>query len=196
MVGPDGQTLALFVCRKIRYYPVQGGSSTLIVSQPDPAIEQSVRKVVRQLDWYGFADFDFIVDPRDGVAKLMECNPRFPESLMVNLFAGVDFPWIMYQLASSGRADAVTHYQSGRYARFLVGDLMWFLSSGQRWRARPNFFRFWGRDLTYYVERWDDPGPTLCYLLEALRTLVSPKQMAYRFGRGFRRRKATAGRVA
>ena len=63
--------------------------------------------------------------------------------------------------------------------------MMWFLNSSDRWRARPSFFWFLGRDLTYYVERLSDPGPIACYLFESLITLLSPRRMAYRFGRGF-----------
>ena len=185
VVARDGSLLAAFVCRKLRYYPVKGGSSTLIVSERDEAIVESLRRLAAEMGWFGFADFDLIVDPRDGVAKLMECNPRFPESLAVNIFAGADFPWCMYQLASSGTADPIADYRDGRYARFLVGDLMWFLGSSDRWRATPSFFRFFGRDLTYYVERVGDPGPIACYIVEAVLTLLSPKRMAYRFGRGF-----------
>lgn len=193
LVGAGGEILGLFVCRKIRYYPVKGGSSTLIVSEHHAQIERDVPKLVRALGWYGFADFDFIVDPRDGVAKLMECNPRFPESLRVNVFAGADYPWALYQLASTGRADPIMEFTEGRYARFLVGDLMWFLHSEDRWRARPSWFWFVGRDLTYYIERLDDPGPTICYMIEALRTIISPRRMAYRFGRGFRRTGPASG---
>ena len=193
LVGPCGRMLGTFVCRKLRYYPVKGGSSTLIVSDRHASIADGVERLLKHLGWYGFADFDFIVDPRDGVAKLMECNPRFPESLAVNVFAGADFPWALFQLASTGEAETLASYDLGRYARFLVGDVMWFLHSQERFRAQPSFFRFIDEHLTYYVERWDDPGPALCSLVEAVRTLASPAQRRYRFARGFRRRTA-AGR--
>jgi len=186
LIGAEGSELGLFTCRKIRYFPVKGGSSTLIVSQHHAQLDADVPKLARQLGWYGFADFDFIVDPRDGVAKLMECNPRFPESLAVNVFAGADFPWALYQLASTGRADALGPWREGRFARFLVGDVMWFLKSEDRWRASPSWFRFLDRDLTWYVEKWNDPGPTICFLLEAIRTMISPSEHANRFDRGFR----------
>ena len=189
-VGRKGEILALFVCKKIRFFPVEGGSSTLIASLRHAQIERDVPKLTRSLGWYGFADYDFIVDPRDGVAKLMECNPRFPESLVVNVFSGADFPWLVYQLARTGNAEPSPRYVEERYARFLVGDLMWFLHSPERWKAQPSFFQFLGKDLKYYVEQANDPGPTLCSLLEALLTLFSPKQIAYRFDRGFRRKKA------
>ena len=192
VVGPNGQILANFVCKKIRYFPVKGGSSTLIVSILDEKICEGVVKLVAEMGWFGFADFDFIVDPRDGVAKLMECNPRFPESLAVNIFAGADFPWAMFQLASTGRADLAPDYIDGRFARFLVGDVMWFLNSNKRWSATPSFFKFFGKNLTYYVEKWNDPGPIACYLIEALLTIVSPRRMAYRFGRGFNRRSSSS----
>ena len=103
----------------------------------------------------------------------------------MNIFAGADFPWAMHQLASRGQADPIRGYVAGRHARFLVGDVMWFLNSDDRWRAKPSFFRFFGKDMTYYVERLNDPGPVACYLLESLLTLLSPRRMAYRFGRGF-----------
>jgi len=193
IVGRDGRLLAAFVCRKIRYYPVKGGSSTLIVSEHDESIVDSMRRLAGEMKWYGFADFDLIVDPRDGVAKLMECNPRFPESLAVNIFAGADFPWCLYQLASGAPADPIEGYAPGRYARFLVGDIMWFLGSPNRWRAAPNFFRFFGRDMTYYVEKAADPGPIACYVIEAIMTVLSPRRMAYRFGRGFSTSAQAAG---
>ncbi|MCG5501305.1 ATP-grasp domain-containing protein [Ectothiorhodospira lacustris] len=188
VVDRNGKQHALFVCRKLRYYPVSGGSSTLIVSEHHAGIEDSVRRLVDQMDWYGFADFDFIVDPRDGEAKLMECNPRFPESLSVNIFAGADFPWLMYNLIRHGKVPEEPDWIEGRYARFLVGDILWFLGSRERWRADPGFFRFFDRNQTYYVERLSDPGPTLCYTIEVVQTLLSPRRMAYRFGRGLRQR--------
>jgi len=188
VIGARGELLALFVCKKLRFFPVEGGSSTLIVGQHHAQIEQDVEKLTRSLEWYGFADYDFIVDPRDGIAKLMECNPRFPESLICNVFSGVDFPWLMFQLALGEKVDAQLYYRDGRYTRFLVGDIMWFIHSKDRWKASPSFFKFFGKDLKYYVEQFSDPGPTFCYLLESLRTLCSAKQLAYRFDRGFQRK--------
>lgn len=186
IVGETGETLALFVCEKLRFFPVEGGSSTLITSRKHAQIERDVKKLAVALNWRGFADFDFIVDPRDGIAKLMECNPRFPESIVINVFAGADFPWCLYQLARNKTADPILDYSEGRFARFLVGDIMWFLNSTDRWKAKPAFFNFFNRNVKYYIEQLNDPGPTACYLLESLLTLFSPDQMAYRFGRGFR----------
>lgn len=188
IVDRQGKQHARFVCRKVRYYPVSGGSSTLIVSERDEQVERSMNRLVDRLNWLGFADFDFIVDPRDGEAKLIECNPRFPESLSVNIFAGVDVPWLMYCLIYRGTIPLQQEWKEGRYSRFLAGDIMWFLSSPDRFRTEPSFFRFFGREMSYYIERLSDPGPLLCFLIEAIGTLFSPRRMAYRFERGFRRK--------
>ncbi len=40
------------------------------------------------------------VDDADGTPRIMEMNPRFWGSLALALRAGVDFPWLLYQLAS------------------------------------------------------------------------------------------------
>jgi predicted ATP-grasp superfamily ATP-dependent carboligase len=188
IVGPKGETLALFVCKKLRFYPVEGGSSTLITSQRHPEIEGYVERLAKELGWFGFADFDFVVDPRDGIAKLMECNPRFPESMPINIFAGADFPGCLYELAKHGRAEPVADYEEKRYARFLMGEILWFLNSPYRWKAKPSFWHFWGRDVCYYIQKFDDPGPAFCHLLQTTQTLFSKSQMAYRFERGFHRK--------
>ena len=196
LVGDDGSVLGLFVCEKLRFFPVEGGSSTLVVSRRRPDIEEATVRMAKEMKWFGFADFDFIVDPRDGGAKLMECNPRFAESLSIDIFAGVEFPWMLAQLALGRAVEVVREYRLGLYARFLVGDLMWFLQSQERWRGEPSFFRFLGRDIQYYVERMNDPGPTACEVIEALWTLLSAARVAYRFDRGFLRRTGGSERAA
>ena len=57
---------------------------------------------------------------------------------------------ILYQLATDQVPDKQLQYKAGQYNRFLVGDLMWFLrTKGNRFKANPSFFRFWGKDMYY-----------------------------------------------
>src|SRR5207245_3500735 len=84
---------------KLRYYPPSGGSSTLNRTVHRADVLEQGAKLLRHLKWYGMGDCDFIVDPRDGVAKLMEVNPRFTRTIRVLVEAGLDFPYALYRLA-------------------------------------------------------------------------------------------------
>jgi D-aspartate ligase len=164
--------LAGVVYSKLRYYPVSGGSSVLNKTEHRPDILDSSIRVLKELKWVGFCDFDFITDPRDGVVKLIEINPRFPESFRATISAGVDMTKIMYQLAVGQKPEQQLEYDQGKYTRFLFGDIMWFLTtSGGRWNARRSFFKFWGSDLKYQLLRAKDPGPIVGYLMENLSML-------------------------
>ncbi|NUO81989.1 hypothetical protein HUU05_18095 [candidate division KSB1 bacterium] len=91
MLVDDGQrALAGVVYGKTRMYPPDGGSSVLNFSADRPDILDLSRRMLVELKWTGFCDFDFVDDPRDNVAKLMEINPRFPESFNNN-FSSTDF---------------------------------------------------------------------------------------------------------
>lgn len=164
--------LAGVVYSKIRYYPVSGGSSVLNKTVYRPDILESAIKVMRQLHWVGFCDFDFVTDPRDGVVKLIEINPRFPESYRATVAAGVDMTKIIYQLASGVEPEPQLEYLENRYTRFLFGDILWFLTTPKgRWNTKPSFFRLYRSDMMYQLLRAKDWGPIIGYLIENLRML-------------------------
>jgi len=174
MLVDDGQrALAGVVYGKTRMYPPDGGSSVLNFSADRPDILDLSRRMLVELKWTGFCDFDFVDDPRDNVAKLMEINPRFPESFNMGCSIGIDFPGMMLRLARGEAVHPVTDYPKNRFLRFLPGDLLWFLrvSNKQRFSTWPGWFRFFDRDTAYQLIRADDPGPILGYALENLAAL-------------------------
>jgi len=177
----DGTLLAGVVYSKIRYYPPSGGSSVLNETVDHPEILEYAARLARSIGWYGLCDFDFIYDVRDRTPKLMEINPRFPESFRMCQAAGVDFPRILYRLACGESVEPHLAYRTNRYLRFLPGDVLWFLTAkGQRLRTRPSFFRFFDSRTTYQIFSWRDPGPFMGYVLENLAVLLDPAERAFR----------------
>ncbi|GAA3706097.1 carboxylate--amine ligase [Zhihengliuella alba] len=58
---------------------VLGNSAAIVSGMPDAAAEtfvQQGRRILERLGWRGFAMFDAKLDPRDGVVKFFELNPR------------------------------------------------------------------------------------------------------------------------
>ena len=183
LVDDACQLLAGVVYGKTRMYPPDGGSSVLNFTADRPDILDYSHRVLRQLNWLGFCDFDFVVDPRDHVAKLMEINPRFPESMHMGTSVGIDFPGMIHDLAHGRPVQPVTDYPKNRFLRFLAGDLLWFLrvDNKRRFSTWPNWFRFFSPDTAYQLERAGDLGPVIGYLLENLSILFDPKWRKERF---------------
>ena len=119
----QGKPLAFFAHRRLREKPPSGGVSVLSESAPiDPVLAAPAQKLLDNVGWHGVAMVEFKVAP-DGTPYLMEINTRFWGSLQLAVDAGVDFPYLLYQLACGEKPETVTDYKTGIKLRWLLGDL-------------------------------------------------------------------------
>lgn len=175
---------ALFVHRRLREYPVTGGPSTQRVSVLKPEIANLGIRMLKALGWFGVAMVEFKVDPRDNTPKLMEVNPRFWGSLPLAILAGVDFPYLLYQLALGVDVEPVLKYKSGVKCRWLLpGDLLNFLSNLKRGKLETGFFSSFVNGTGYDILSSRDAMPILGVFLEAFRTVLDKERWRYVFKR-------------
>ena len=126
-------------------------------------------KLLKLMKWYGVAMVEFKEDPRDGIAKLMEVNPRFWGSLQLAVFSGVDFPYLIYRMAKGESFEPVLTYGVGRRCRWLLpGDLFHFLWNPNRFHLSPPFFDFFHENTCYDIISREDPWPVLGRVLTLL----------------------------
>jgi len=52
------------------------GNHAVIITENDPALEESMKKLLEEIGYVGFANFDIKYDQRDGVYKVFEINTR------------------------------------------------------------------------------------------------------------------------
>jgi predicted ATP-grasp superfamily ATP-dependent carboligase len=194
-LGNDQQLKAGIVYSKLRYYPINGGSSVLNRTVRKPEILDYATRLLRGMNWSGFADFDFILDPRDGLPKLMEINPRIPNCFRITQAAGIDFAGMIARHAMGEKPVRVEGYRTNVYLRYFPLDVLWFLQSSERFRAEPSFFRFFGRDLHDQIIALRDPGPLVGFCLDNVIALFRRKSRAERYLRGWDevRRNSVAG---
>jgi len=161
---------AAFVHRKLRMYPVQGGPSTLAEGVEHPQIMELGLSLLKSLAWVGVGMVEFKVDPRDGIPKLLEVNPRFWGSLQLAIVSGVDFPYLILKMARKERFEPVLRYTVGKRFRWLLlGDILHFLNHAQRFDLHPSFFNFFDPNTSYDIFSKDDPLP----LLGSVATLLT-----------------------
>lgn len=72
-VGGDHVT---FTARKLRQYPINFGSASLLVSDDDEQVADQARILLEAMEFEGIAGVEFKRDARDGTLVLIEMNPR------------------------------------------------------------------------------------------------------------------------
>ena len=154
----EGEVFASSVIHKQRYYPENGGSSSCCVTIEDDALVQMCAKVLSHIGWVGFADFDLIEDPRDGVVKIMEINPRVPACIKAAINSGVDYANMVVD-ASIGAPLKRCQYTAGSKLRHIGFEMLWFLYSKNRFHTNPNWFDFFSPRLSFQDFSWSDPMP-------------------------------------
>ena len=150
MTDKDGNPAFSSVIWKQRYYPVNGGSSCCNVTIDNPAIAKTCGEVLKTIGWVGFADFDLIENPDTHELLIMEINPRIPACVRSAFKSGMDYATMIAD-ATLGLPLRDYRYTPGKRLRHLGFDVLWFLKSPDRFKAKPSWFRFFGKD-TYYQD--------------------------------------------
>lgn len=135
---------------KQRYYPIKGGSSCCNITISEPKYSKICADVLKDIGWVGFADFDLIENPLTGELLIMEINPRTPACIRSVYKSGLDFATMIAD-ASLGKDIKSYIYTPGKRLRHLGFDILWFLKSSDRFKAKPSWFKFFGKN-TYYQD--------------------------------------------
>lgn len=159
-----GKCVAHAVLEIIRYYPLHAGSSSMCRTIEEPVLTEICMRALDALGYVGFADFD-VLRNREGEYRIIEINPRVPASLRGAAVSGVNFPAII-TADTIGLPLPETDYTPGKTLRYLGLDIMWFISSPDRFRSHPGWFRFWGRDVFYQEGGKRDWRPMVAAFLE------------------------------
>ena len=155
------------VFSKNRWFPISGGSSTLNITVNRPDIVEICSKLLKKIGWVGAADIDLIQDPRDNTAKIMEINPRVSGSVRIAFDAGTDLALQMLQLLYDKEIIQYEDYKIGRRLRCSQTDLLWFLKSPNRFKAKPNWFS--NKKTNDQVFYFSDPIPWFAFTIQGLK---------------------------
>lgn len=161
--------------KKYRYFPVTGGSTSCNEIVEIDEIVESSKKILDEIQWTGFADFDYIQDPRDGKYKLMEINPRMPACVKSCFESGVDYAEMTVQEALNNE---VPHYTAkiGMIMRYMSLEVLWFVFSKNKdkFSSNPSWFKFFGKNLCYQDGELSDPLPMITGFLLGIKKYLNP----------------------
>ena len=175
-IDANNQVKTGLVFSKNRWFPIEGGSSTLNITVDRPDIVEICAKLLQTIKWRGAADIDLIQDPRDGKAKIMEINPRVSGSVKIAFIAGVNQALQMKEMAEEKNVTKYEHYKIGCRLRCLQTDFLWFINSPKRFSAKPSWFSW--KNTKEQIFSWYDPIPWFAFSISGL--INYRKEMAKR----------------
>lgn len=97
-IDSKGEIAATFCCIKLRQIPPMYGVIRVGRSmEPSEELIEAGLKLLKHIDYRGYASIEFKRDPRDNKLKLMEVNMRALQMGQLPIASGVDFPYMMFQ---------------------------------------------------------------------------------------------------
>lgn len=172
-MGEDGALVASSVLDKVRWYPVKGGASCCAVTIKNDEMVEICHHILKDLKWVGFADFDLIEDPDTGELLVMEINPRLPACIGASVHGGINWGEILLR-GAWGESQKKYDYKEGVVLRHFGFDLLWFLHSPHRWRTKPSWFHFVGRNVYYQDLHICDIKPFFVGTYHNIKKLLDP----------------------
>lgn len=180
LIFNHGEPRAICTYKNIRVFPITGGPSTARVSIRHAKMENYATMLLKELNYHGVAEVEFLLDDRTKEPVLMEINPRFWGSLNQAICSGVDFPYILYTMAKDGDVQPVLTYKTGVKTRWMLGDcraLVDYLRTGKRIEILKDFMKFNGQ---YYDDiSFSDPLPTIAEVMIPLLNFMKTGKLKF-----------------
>jgi len=184
LFNSHSKLMASFAQKELRHFPVDIGPSTVQESVLAPELVQKSISLMEKLNWQGIVELEFMVDSRDGKAKLMEINPRFWNSLYLSIISGVDFPWLLYCTVMQKDFEGVFEYKTGVKCKWtLPGDILHFIANKDRFKMNPPFLSGKKQGVFDDIISLQDPLPTLGFFLACGRYMFDAGKWKFMFKR-------------
>ena len=172
-IDRNGEMKAACLFAKVRWYPINGGSSTLNETIDNPQIVEDCRKLLKFIGWRGYADIDLIQDTRDGKVKIMEINPRITGSVKICFEAGVNFAKLIVDDYLQKQVEPQFEVKH-KFLRYMHTDVLWFLKSPNRFKCKPSWFCF--KNTTDQIFSWADLWVFFAFTFQGFAKLWKDKK--------------------
>ncbi len=165
-IDNDNETKTSILAKSTRPYPLGIGTNSMFESCKMPEIALQAEKLLKLMNWHGYASVCFIEGDEDHIPKVMEINGRISASLKVSYCCGAH---VVRQILERTYDRDVTSYMgdypAGIRVRHAQASFMWFLKAPDRFR--DGVFNF--RKTSDFVFSLADPLPWFAYSIGCTR---------------------------
>jgi D-aspartate ligase len=169
----NGEVLASLSARRGRQFPMDfGRASSHVETIADPGLERDARRLLAAMRFTGLVEAEFKRDERTGQNRLLDVNPRPWGWQSLCGRAGVDFPYLLWRMASGAAVPPVRALPGVRWVR-MTTDLLAVAGEVRAGRLSARaYLRSLRRPLEFAVFAPDDPLPSLVGPLATARLLA------------------------
>jgi D-aspartate ligase len=163
----DGEVLASLTACRTRQFPMDfGRASTFVETIDDPDVERDARRLLAAMRFTGLVEVEFKAN------LLLDVNPRAWGWQSLCGRAGVDFPYLLWRLASGAPVPSARAVAGVRWVR-MTTDLLAVAGELRAGRmSARTYLRSLRRPLEFAVFALDDPLPSLVGPLMTARMLA------------------------
>jgi D-aspartate ligase len=173
-IGSAGEPLGSVVGRKVRQGPPGFGASTIFASEHDEEVLDAGLRLLRSVDYRGFAHVEVVRDPRDGALKLLEVNTRLPVWAGVGLSRFYDLGPVAYADLCGNETRALPPFTQRVTWTYLAKDAVTVAREAFRGRLDPRaVIRPYGQPHVPAVRAARDYGPALALVRWAVARAVT-----------------------
>jgi D-aspartate ligase len=123
-VWNTGKPVADFAARRLRQLPVEFGTGTFVDVVSAPDVIDLGRKFLASIKHHGLIEIEFKRDPRSGVLKLVDVNPRLWTWFGIAEAASVDYGPLLVDIALGLDPSAHTSVRLGTAWMYLPRDFV------------------------------------------------------------------------
>lgn len=170
-IDNDNSVKSAYQYECVRFFPLSGGTGTMNETIDRADIHETSIRLANALNLKGSVAVDLMIDSRDDVGKVLEINPRILACSAIGLYAGVNQTQQILEMAFGEEVSIQMEYKTGMRMRMLQTDVLWFLKSPDRFKAKPSWFNW--KNTKEQTFQWDDPIPWFVFLFNGLKNLKS-----------------------
>ena len=176
----DSEIRAAMVSNRIRMFPDGAGPNTAGHGVINPSLRDMTIEMMQSIGWKGMCQVEYKVDCRDNTPKLIEINPRMGGSTQLGVNAGLDWAYKLFQIIVEGDCEPQMTYRTDVLSRWLIpGELMHAITTKNKKKLWPDFFRFFDKNTKYYIFNRSDLGPVFGLFLTLFSQAFNPKMIKY-----------------
>lgn len=163
----NGEIYGGLMANRIRQKPMDFGISTCFaISVNVPEIEESAKKILKEMKYFGFAEVEFMFDADSGEYKLIEINPRTWKWHSIARILGLNLIEMMIKYYNGEKLEPKIVRTENLAWIERVTD--YYVVITETFKGRYSF-RTWLKTMALKKESatwsWKDPVPGIMYLL-------------------------------
>jgi len=167
-----GKIRGLLTQKRLLTLPPEGGVGALNVTVIEPKIAFNVKRLMTKLNWHGVGMAEFKCD-RKGIPKLIEINPKFWGTLETSISAGMNFPYMLYEIALKGDVEPnFSFLYPKRFGWPIPMGIKQILETQTPFKSTRSYLQLFALPNSHDIRLFDDPKPFAYQMIQAVKIIT------------------------